>query len=453
MEEKYIAAIEIGSSHIRAAVGTVDDTGALTLLAVEEEHAVDVVRYGIVQNVDEVSNRIKRLILRLENYPSISPRKIKGVYIGIGGRSTASTSREVIRQFDEETDITAHIVDQIKEEAKANGLTERTVIDVLPKDFIVDNLECPNPVGTLGKSIRADINLITCRPKILRNLDIAITERQQLAIKDRFVRQISIADLVLTNDEKKLGCMLVDFGAETTTVSIYRGGSLRYLATLPLGSRNITRDVMMLNNITEERAEELKRALGDAMNEEPNFRKSDFDGDATKVNSGIRTRAGEIAVNILEQVKYAGYSLPNDIAGGIVVVGAGAKLKGFVDLLADQSKVKVRLGALPATIRISDSRLQNTGMIDIIALLNAAATHNPVECMEKPVSVNPTPDPFVDGEDDGPGIKPMKGGKKQKDRDDKPHEKGTSGIKGIFSRWASKWDSLLDDRESDEDDE
>lgn len=156
MEEKYIAAIEIGSSHIRAAVGTVDDTGALTLLAVEEEHAVDVVRYGIVQNVDEVSNRIKRLILRLENYPSISPRKIKGVYIGIGGRSTASTSREVIRQFDEETDITAHIVDQIKEEAKANGLTERTVIDVLPKDFIVDNLECPNPVGTLGKSIRAD---------------------------------------------------------------------------------------------------------------------------------------------------------------------------------------------------------------------------------------------------------------------------------------------------------
>ena len=118
MEEKYIAAIEIGSSHIRAAVGTVDDTGALTLLAVEEEHAVDVVRYGIVQNVDEVSNRIKRLILRLENYPSISPRKIKGVYIGIGGRSTASTSREVIRQFDEETDITAHIVDQIKEEAK-----------------------------------------------------------------------------------------------------------------------------------------------------------------------------------------------------------------------------------------------------------------------------------------------------------------------------------------------
>lgn len=451
MEEKYIAALEIGSSHIRAAVGTVDDTGTLTLLAVEEEHAVDVVRYGIVQNVDEVSNRIKRLILRLENYPSISPRKIKGLYISIGGRSTASTSREVVRQFDDVTDITAHIIDQMKEEAKANGLTERTVIDVLPKDFIVDNLECSNPVGTLGKYIKADINLITCRPKILRNLDIAITERQQLAVKDRFVRQLSIADLVLTGDEKQLGCMLVDFGAETTTVSIYRGGSLRYLSTIPLGSRNITRDVMMLNNITEERAEELKRALGDAMNEEPNFRKSDFDGDASKVNSGIRARAGEIAVNILEQVKYAGYSLPNDIAAGIVIVGAGAKLKGFVDLLAEQSKVKVRLGALPSTIRITDSRLQNINMLDIIALLNSAASHNPVECTEKPVNTTPAPDPFVDGEDDGPGIKPIKGGKKYKEHDEEPREKGPSRIKKIFGNIVKGWDSLLDDRESDDD--
>lgn len=451
MEEKYIAALEIGSSHIRAAVGTIDDTGVLTLLAVEEEHAVDVVRYGIVQNVDEVSNRIKRLILRLENYPTISPRKIKSVYISIGGRSTASTSREVVRQFDETTDITSHIIEQMKEEAKANGLTDRTVIDVLPKSFIVDNLECSNPVGTIGKSIKAEINLITCRPKILRNLDIAVTERQQLTIKDRFVRQISIADLVLTSDEKKLGCMLVDLGAETTTVSIYRNGTLSYLATLPLGSRNITRDVMMLNNITEERAEELKRAIGDAMNEEPNFRKSDFDGDASKLNSGIRARAGEIAVNIIEQVKYAGYSLPNDIAGGIVAVGSGAKLKGFVDLLGEQSKLKVRLGAIPSNIRITDTRLQNNNMIDIIALLNAAASHNPAECMEKPVITNPAPDPFVDEEEDGPGIKPIKGGKKPKNNDTEPREKGPSRFGKFFGSIVKGWDSLLDDRESDED--
>lgn len=69
------------------------------------------------------------------------------------------------------------------------------------------------------------------------------------------MRQSAIADLVLTSDEKKLGCMLVDFGAETTTVSMYKNGTLRYFETLPLGSRNITRDIMSLNH-TEENAEQ-----------------------------------------------------------------------------------------------------------------------------------------------------------------------------------------------------
>ena len=35
MEQKYIVALEIGSSHIRAAVGVVDESGVLTILAVE----------------------------------------------------------------------------------------------------------------------------------------------------------------------------------------------------------------------------------------------------------------------------------------------------------------------------------------------------------------------------------------------------------------------------------
>ena len=100
MEQKYIVALEIGSSHIRAAVGTVNDDGVLTLLAVEDDYAVEIVRYGTIQNVEEVSNRVKSLMRRLENYQNIHPRKIKGVYISIGGRSTMTTSRQVVRQYD-----------------------------------------------------------------------------------------------------------------------------------------------------------------------------------------------------------------------------------------------------------------------------------------------------------------------------------------------------------------
>ncbi len=433
MEEKYIVALEIGSSHIKAAVGALNDDGVLTLLAVEEENTVDVVRYGQVLNVDEVSNRIKRLVLRLENYQSISPRKIKGVYIAVGGRSTMANTREIVRQYDDEVEITSRIIEQIKEEAKLSGLSERVVIDVLPKEFIVDNLHCTNPVGTRGKNIRAEINLVTCRPKTLRNIDIAVTERQQLAIKGSFIRQNAIADLVLSNDEKELGCMLVDFGAETTTVSIYKHGSLAYLATLPLGSRNITRDIMS-NNYIEERAEEIKRAIGDAINVEPNYRKRDFDGDAIEINKYIRARAGEIAVNIIEQVKYAGYSTSTDIPGGIILVGAGSKLKGFSDLLAEQGHVKVRLGSVPSTIRITDPRLQGIEMIDVIALLNAAARHKPEECTERPAATVPANDPFAAEEEDGPGPAPRERRKEKQERPEKPSGSKWGPIKSFLGK-------------------
>ncbi len=424
MEPKYIAALEIGSSHIRAAVGSVDDSGILTLLAVEEENAVDVVRYGIIQNVDELSNRIRLLMRRLENHNVVSPRKIKSLYVSLGGRSMMTTSRQVVRQYNDETEITSKIVGQIKEEAKANGLSERTVVEVCPRGFVVDNLECYTPVGTFGKNIVADINLITCKPKILRNIEITLSKLQNISIKASYVRQLAIADLVLSADERQLGCMLVDFGAETTTVSVYKNGTLRYLATLPLGSRNITRDIMALQ-YTEERAEEIKRAIGDAVNAEPNYHKHDFDGDPIEVNNFIRARAGEIAVNIMEQAKYAGYTLTSDLAGGIILVGAGTKLKGFTDLLAKQSGVKARLGSIPNTIRISDPRLQGFEMIDIVALLNKVASDNPEECMEAVVPIHETVE--IDPFDEGPGPQPVKGDNK-KNRDTAT-EGGQSGFR------------------------
>lgn len=82
-------------------------------------------------------------------------------------------------------------------------------------------------------------------------------ERLRLSVNDIFVRPLVEADLVLYPEEKRQGCMLVDFGADTTTVSIYKNGVLNYLSTIPMGSRNITRDITALNYL-EERAEELK---------------------------------------------------------------------------------------------------------------------------------------------------------------------------------------------------
>lgn len=416
MDQKYIAAIEIGSAHVRAAAGTVDDSGTLTLLAVEDEYTVDAVRYGLIQNPDEVSNRITKLIKKLENYQSIAPRKIKSVYVGIGGRSLAAATRQVNRHFEEEVEVTPRIVDQINEEARGASLSDRQVLEVVPRSFMIDNFTTNAPIGVIGRDIKADINIINCKPQLRRNIERTISERQQLQIKAIYVRHTALGDLVLTPDERKLGCMLVDFGAETTTVSIYKHDALQYLATLPMGSRNITRDIMTLGH-TEERAESIKRTIGDAINVEPNIRRHDFDGDPVEVNNYIRARAGEIAVNIIEQAKIADFTFADDLPAGIVIIGGGTLLRGFTELLQEQSRAKVRVGTLSGTVRVGNPTLQLSNALDVVAVLNKAA-RNPEECMEIPESFTVIDRDDDDDDDDNSGFMPRNSRKKAKTKSD-----------------------------------
>ena len=63
------------------------------------------------------------------------------------------------------------------------------------------------------------------------------------------------------------GCALVDFGADTTTVLVYKNNILRYLSVLPLVGNNITHDITSLQ-MEEEDAEKLKLQYGDALYEE-----------------------------------------------------------------------------------------------------------------------------------------------------------------------------------------
>ncbi len=386
MKSKHIVAIEIGSSKIKGAVGTFDDANNLTVLAIEEEkfHS-DIVRYGLIQNVDQVSNSLTAICQRLHESYDVKPREIRSVYTSIGGRSLMSTPCEVTDQYHEEIKITDDYCERLKNEARGYCPEGREVLAVVPRDYIIDNISHKTkPVGVFGKTIKAMFTLITCRPALRRNIDRVFDEKLDLHINDYIVRPLAEADLVLTDEEKNLGCLFVDFGAETTSCAIYKGGVLTYAATIPMGSRNITRDLMSLN-VTEERAEDIKKALGNVTpaTDSPVLTAHDVSLDSTEINKCISARAGEIISNIIAQITYAGLK-PSDLPGGIVIVGGGAKLRGFGALLSTQSKMEVRYGSPSGLIRTTSPDFQSQESVDIIALLSACAKNNPIECMELP---------------------------------------------------------------------
>lgn len=456
MEQQYIVACEIGSSKVKGAIGTIDDSGALNVLAVEEEAILDSVRYGVVRKIEEVSNYLGTVIRRLEKSPSVAPGKIRGVYVAVGGQSLASCVREVSLSFSQEQEITNDMIHEIKKQAGAQGVQDREVVAIISREFIVNSLLEKKPVGCLARDLKAEMNLIYCRPQLKRNLSMVIEDRLGMTVNGYIVRPLALADMVLTEDEKLLGAMLVDFGAETTTVSIYKNGVLRYLATIPMGSRNITRDITA-TNLIEKRAEEVKKSIG---NVESQPEKTSFEGlDNAEINRYITARASEIITNIIEQLSFAGMK-NSDLPKGIVIVGAGAKLKGFNSLLSQQSKMQVRQGTTSPAVRIADSSVNPTDAVDVLSILSFAARFPEKECVVfPPAEEAPVREETVPGD-----IEESRIGREMSPIDEKeigeieedPHSKRSAERKtsrGLFEKIKTTIFDILNDGSAGDEDE
>lgn len=383
----YIVAVEIGSSKIKGAVGLVDRAGTLIVKCIEEEQLLpNNVRYGCVHNIKEVANQLNQVIGKLN--ASIKPAVVQAVYVGVGGRSLKSQGATVSNSFSDDREVTPEMVAGMLKRVNVSD-PDSECLAVVPVEFMVNGKsQGVDPVGLLAKTLSAKVNVVTCRSQILRNLQLSVNEKLDLPINGYVVRPMALADLVLTGDEKRLGTMLVDCGAETTTVAIYKGGVLVYLATIPLGSRHITRDLMNISAL-EERADEIKRTIGDAHPDENRRCETTDEIDTSKINTIVVARASEIVANISAQIEYAGLNV-TDLRGGIVVVGGGSMLKGFAETLARNAGLNVRRGTLPASVRMGGSKISTTEDLDVISVLRHLAS---LGGTLQPCTFEPEPEP------------------------------------------------------------
>lgn len=433
MNDKYIAALEIGSSKITGAVGVYTPEHTLKVIAVEQEESRDSVRYGIIQNPEEVAQRVTRIIDRLNANPAVAPRKITGVFVGLSGRSMRSIASDVKLVFPEETEFTGELLRRLHDDAMAISIgTNQEILASVPRSYHIDGLETSSPKGAMGKSISAVYDIIIGRSELKRNIQRALSERTGLAIRGMVITAIASADIVLTDEEKRLGCMLVDLGAETTSISIYRKGALCYFAVLPLGGRNITRDLSTLS-ILEERAEEIKCESGRAIARENPSTLSLSGIKLSDVSNLVVARAEEIIANVVQQITYAGLT-EKDLPGGIICIGAGSNLNGIQDLIENQSGLNVRLGHLPAFIQPLDPKSKRHDKIQTAAILYAGARAGKDDCLEIPeVQETQAVEEEVDNTTDI-------------QQEEKPsNDKMKKFFKGISSRFTNMFASPTDD--------
>ena len=432
-KNQYIVALEIGSSKIVGAIAEKTSAGYLSVKHLQEERHLNSVRYGIVQNVENIKSSINRILKNLEG---MVDGRITQVYMGVSGRSLHSIVSEVNRSVGSTEPITKELIDRIIHEATSTPIRNHDTIDIVPRTFYVDKVETINPVGQFGSSIKIRVNLIVAKPSLKLNLNRLMTFG--IPVKDYIVTPLAVAEQILS--DRELGCMLVDMGAETTTVAIYRNKALIYLNTLPLGGRNLTRDVMTGLNVLEETAENVKKNINNPLDPN-NVSNVVIEGlNAPEAANYISARTGEIIANINQQLANAGVS--SDQIQSIVLIGGGAHLGGLQQKLAETIKIRVRMGQNPPALNILNPEINRMEYIEVFSLLAKAA--DMIEEGETCIELNKYDDPTFDN----PALRqyvPQENEVKNEPVKTKKPEK-----KNRWKKWTDKLSSLMSEDDNDE---
>lgn len=344
-EKDFIVAIELGSSKISGIAGRKKD-GTMQILAYAEEKTSSCIKRGMVYNIEKTYQSINNIISKLE---SVLNTKIVRAYVGISGQSLRSYKTVIRRNMLMQTFITNDVIDSIRQESYEIPFADYEVLENYPQEYIVDLNVVADPVGVMGTNIEGEYIDIIAKQSLRGNVDTCF-DNLSVDIVDELISPCHLADTVLSDSEKRSGCVLVDLGADTTTVIVYKNNICRYLVTIPLGSNNINKDFASIQ-IEGAEAEDLKLKYGDACSqdsdsiEDENQTYTTTDGrhiDVNLIKRIIESRVNEIVANVNSQIVNSNYS--NKLLAGIVLTGGGANMKNIDKAFLSTNKVeKVRI--------------------------------------------------------------------------------------------------------------
>ncbi|MCQ2208412.1 MAG: cell division protein FtsA [Paludibacteraceae bacterium] len=261
-------ALDLGGTEVRAIAAKKDDQGKFEFVSSASTPSRGI-RRGAIYNIEDTKNDIKHVLTDLENsiktqynknivdvYDKINV-KIEQVYIALNGNSRSETNNMSRRMGGNIID--KELFDEFDRENRNFKLNnDLEILDIYPFKFLVDDDEpTNNPIGCRCEVISATYKIIVGKNTLLSNLRVCL-ESIGVKLAGYCVAPLAAANAVLSNNEKELGVVLIDFGATSTNVAIYHKNKLHYSLSIPIGSKVITDDIARLRIVAEE-AEKIKK--------------------------------------------------------------------------------------------------------------------------------------------------------------------------------------------------
>ena len=366
------AALDIGSSKVCFVIAQLSNQGELSVMGLGEV-AHKGVSKGAIVHIDAT---IKAIVQAKQEAEAMAACKVDRIWLSICGNHIRSFSSEGVVAV-RNKEVSPSDIKRVLDATRMMPISsDEKVLHTLPQSFTVDAQDgIENPLGMFCVRLKACAHIVVGNTTAFSNY-MKCANKAGLKVESLVLSTLASAEANLTEDEKKLGVVLVDIGAETTKVACYLEGRVVATGFLPFGGSYFTKDIAVGLRTSSHQAEEIKKERGCVLREM--VRENEFFSIEGVHGKGRREMASRDLADILfpraeeffvllNQMLKNWKSYPH-LGAGLVLTGGTSLLPGFIELAEFELDISVRLG-LPFKLKGLGDMLHNPSYSTVLGLV------------------------------------------------------------------------------------
>ena len=343
-----LVVVHLSATAIYAVIGNVASAKDIRILGVGQVRNSDFYQ-GQIKHRERLQGAIKQAIQEAEDTANC---RVHSVWLTLATPELSSKNSAGDVRVEDEV-VRANDMVQALSNAKSQDLPSdyylmhccQQGIYVDDQDFMVDDV-----IEMMAHNITVMYHMMMMPVASRQNIQ-KLLQSCDVGIDHIVFDAVTSAEYSLMSEERQQGVCLVDIGASTTSLCVYKENKLIFTHCIPTGSHEVTMDISADFGISMIEAEKLKKSHGttDVHSVDPStFFLFKPQGSSDEMNISVynlarivEARYVQIFTEVARQLHQAG--LIGYIDKGVVLTGGGSTIKGMVPFAKRLLKMPVVL--------------------------------------------------------------------------------------------------------------
>jgi cell division protein FtsA len=355
---ELVVGIDVGTTKVCTIVGEVREND-VNIVGTGFEPSRGM-KKGVVNDVSALTTAVSASVHKAERS---SGYQIKRAFVSVAGAHIDSRNSKGVVGISSPRGVQLADLERAMDAARAIALPHnREVLHVIPRSYTLDGQDgIRSPLGMHGFRLEVEAHIVMAATSSLQNLEKCVGGTGVHV--DRFIlNPLASGDVVLTDNEREMGVVVIDIGGGTTDLAIFIGGTVWHTAVIPVGGWHVTNDIALGLHLPYEDAEGVKLTYGNAdpksVDPADTFIVQPFGEDQmSRVQRAdlayiVNLRIEELFNLVLKEIKYSGYD--GLLSAGAVLTGGSAQLPGIKQIASNVLKLPVRVAGPEAISGMAD---------------------------------------------------------------------------------------------------